>query len=324
MLGQRDLADHYTGYLDELGPDGILRSPLSLGTGGPVPDEQEVDGVAGWNGSRPVRTGNAAAAQVQYDAIGMVLDALWTHTRRFDGLSGRRREIVCALADRVAEADPDEPSNGIWEMRDAQQLVSADIGRWLALDRAIKLARFRRPLSLQTSWIRARDVARDRVLDAIRADGSLPQVYGRDHIDASALLIVVHRLLPPSDARAARLVDATIAALGCGPLMYRYPPDGNDGFSAGESPFLPASWWAVTALAVLGRDEAGVRAEALCRLLPRLQSEEFDPTRGESLGNAPLVWSHAESARALYELDRSRRPLSRLVRAVARPRRSRT
>jgi GH15 family glucan-1,4-alpha-glucosidase len=239
-------------------------------------------------------------------------------------LSGHRWDIIKALADRVAEASADEPSNGIWEVRDATLLVSADIGRWLALDRAIRLARFRRPLSIETTWIRARDVARDRVLGAIRADGSLPQAYGQDRIDASALLLVVHRLLPPKDPRAARLVDATIAALGCGPLMYRYPPDGSDGFSAGESPFLPASWWAVTALAVLGRDEAGTRAEALCDLLPRLQAEEFDPTRRESLGNAPLVWSHAEAARALYELDRSRRPVRRLVRAAARPRRSRT
>jgi Glycosyl hydrolases family 15 len=316
-LGQRDLADRYTSYLDDLGPDGILRSPMSEATGGPVPDEKEVDGVAGWNDSRPVRVGNAAASQVQYDAIGMALEALCVHTRRFSRLSARRWEVIQALANRVADADPDEVSNGIWELRDAGLLVSADIGRWLALDRAIKLARFRRPFGIETSWIRTRDFVRDRVLGAIRDDGSLPQTYGKDHIDASALLLVMQRLIPPGDPRATRLVDATIAALGCGPFLYRYPPDGSDGFSAGEAPFVPASWWAVTALAVLGRnEEAAARAEALCAVLPRLQSEEFDPTRGESLGNVPLVWSHAEAARALYEIDRGRRPLTRFGRRL--------
>jgi GH15 family glucan-1,4-alpha-glucosidase len=304
MLGQRDLADRYTDYLEALGPEGILRSPLSTTAGGAVPDEIEITSVVGWNGSRPVRTGNSASGQVQLDAVGMVLDAIAVHTRHFERLSPKRWAIVHALADRVAESDPDEPTSGIWELRKPALLVSADIGRWLALDRALGLARFRRPLASRRAWTRSRDGARDRVLDAIRPDGSLPQTYGHDHIDASALLLVIHRLLSPRDPRAHRLVDATIAALGCGPLLYRYPPDGNDGFSSGEAPFVPASWWAVSALAVLGREaEAGARAEALCSLLPRLQSEEFDPTRGESLGNTPLVWAHAEAARALYELD---------------------
>jgi hypothetical protein len=108
---------------------------------------------------------------------------------------------------------------------------------------------------------------------------------------ASGLLLVVHGLIRPADPRAALGVDATIAALGCGPLLYRYEPDGRDGFDPGEAPFVPASWWAVAALAVLGRPDAAVRAEQLCATLPRLQPEEFDPTRGEALGNnaAPVV-----------------------------------
>jgi GH15 family glucan-1,4-alpha-glucosidase len=315
MLGQRDLADRYTDYLETLGPDGILRSPMSTTAGREVPDEVECRSIAGWNGSRPVRTGNSAGSQVQLDAVGMVLDAIAVHTRWFERLDAKRWEIVRALADRVADADPDEPTSGIWELRTPEPLVSADIGRWLALERALGLARFRRPLASRRIWTRSRDDARARVLGAFRPDGSLPQTYGHDHIDASALLLVIHRLLSPRDPRAHRLVDATISALGCGPLLYRYPPDGKDGFSAGEAPFVPASWWAVSALAVLGREaEAAARADALCALLPRLQSEEFDPTRGEALGNTPLVWSHAEAARALYELDLCRswpRPLPR-------------
>lgn len=68
--------------------------------------------------------------------------------------------------------------------------------------------------------------------------------------------------------------------------------------------FLPVCWWAVSALAAVGRvDEARTRAEELCVQLPRLLAEEVDPQTGESLGNVPLVWAHAEAARAMYVLD---------------------
>lgn len=35
--------------------------------------------------------------------------------------------------------------------------------------------------------------------------------------------------------------------------------------------------------------------------------EEVEPETGRLLGNTPLVWSHAELARALYVLDAARR-----------------
>ena len=67
---------------------------------------------------------------------------------------------------------------------------------------------------------------------------------------------------------------------------------------------------------MLGRPEAYDRADELCTMLPTLQSEEFDPARREARGNIPLVWSHAECARALFELDRQRRVGIRLKRAL--------
>lgn len=70
-------------------------------------------------------------------------------------------------------------------------------------------------------------------------------------------------------------VDGTVAALGAGPLLHRYPPDGRD---------------------------------------------DFDPARREALGNTPLLWSHAECARALFELDRQRSLARRLRRLVSRRR----
>jgi GH15 family glucan-1,4-alpha-glucosidase len=71
---------------------------------------------------------------------------------------------------------------------------------------------------------------------------------------------------------------------------------------------MPMSFLAVTALAHLGRtDEAERRLDRLCASLPRLLSEEVDPQTGRLLGNTPLVWSHAELARAVYVLDAAKR-----------------
>jgi GH15 family glucan-1,4-alpha-glucosidase len=306
-------------FLARLGGDAILEAPVRTVGGDTVEAERAVTGVEGWCDSVPVRVGNAAGSQLQFDALGFVLDAL-SHYRRHDRrLRARLWSVTRILADRAADPTNAQPSNGIWEIRTPARFVSADIGCWLALDRALKLGR-RRPgaLSVRRRWRRARDEVRARVLGALRADGTLPQVYGGDRVDACALLLVVFGLLPATDPRAHRLVDATIGALGAGPLLHRYAPDGHDGFAAGEAPFVPASWWAVTALAVLGHPDAQARADQLCEMLPMLQPEEFDPARREALGNTPLLWSHAECARALFELDRQRGVARRVRRAFSR------
>ncbi|MFN2451865.1 MAG: hypothetical protein ABR541_05895, partial [Candidatus Dormibacteria bacterium] len=182
---------------------------------------------------------------------------------------------------------------------------SADIGRWLALDRAIWIGRIWRPWSRRGPWLRARARLRDRVLSALADDGSLPQTYdGEPTADASGLMAVVFGLLRGDDPRAARLVDATMRQLDSGPCLYRYLPREDDGFHGLEATFLPAAFWLVSALAQVGRlDEAVARMGALDDLLPPLMAEEYDVAGGRSLGNVPLVWSHMEATRALYILD---------------------
>jgi GH15 family glucan-1,4-alpha-glucosidase len=142
------------------------------------------------------------------------------------------------------------------------------------------------------------------VLGVLGADGSLPQSYDDDtnRFDASALLVVMFGMLSGDDPRAAALVDRHLRELGDGVHMRRYSAM-DDGFHGREATFVPCSWWAVTALSAIGRhDAADERCDALCRELPRLLAEEFDPATGESRGNLPLVWSHAEAARALHVL----------------------
>lgn len=310
LLGIRSAAERYLGFVRTLSGDGEAPAlPVTDVRGRPVPAEREVTGVAGWAGSRPVRVGNDAGRQVQHDALGLLLEGISVHLQTGGHLDSATWRLVQAAADRAATA-PREPTNGIWELRHPRDLVSADIGRWICLDRAIWIARGWRPTARRRSWKDARQEIRDRVLGALLPDGGLPQAYGGEAVpDASALMAVVFGMLSPRDPRAGRLVRVTLARLDAGgPYLYRYPPGGDDGFAGKEGAFLPVSWWAVSALATVGQlDEARRRADALCRALPRLMAEEVDPGTGESLGNIPLVWSHAEAARAMYVLDASAR-----------------
>lgn len=251
-----------------------------------------------------MRIGNDARDQIQYDALGLLVQAISVYLQTGGSLDAATWDLVKSIADELS-GEVQAKTNGIWELREELPLVDADIGRWLALDNALWIARLRHPLTRRAHWKSARDEARDRVLSAIRSDGGLPQAYcaGRDWSDASALIISVFALLG-NDDRAGALIDAVRADLAAPPFLYRFPPNSPEGR---EGAFLPVTWWAATALAVVGRyDEARELADELCRRLPRLLSEEVDPATGVSLGNTPLVWSHMEAARTMYVLDAAR------------------
>jgi GH15 family glucan-1,4-alpha-glucosidase len=313
LLGQPEDARRYLSFVHHAwGDEDLLTRPLVTVRGGQVPDEREVAGIAGWAGSQPVRVGNGARQQRQYDSLGLFAEAVSVYLQVGGRLDSRTWDLVQRLADQIAADDPGQPkdSNGIWEMREARPLVDGDIGRWLLLDRALWIARGWRPWTRRGHWRRARDTIAQRVRSAVDDNGMLPQAYGQEPPapDASALMAVAFGLFQRDDQRAHRLVDGLLERLGAGQHLYRYPPGGDDGFAGREGAFMPMSFLAVTALAHLGRtDEAERRLDRLCASLPRLLSEEVDPQTGRLLGNTPLVWSHAELARAVYVLDAAKR-----------------
>ena len=78
--------------------------------------ELQLDWLDGYEGSRPVRIGNAASSQVQLDVYGEVLDAL--QRARVAGMPTNPSAwpLLLALVDHV-EAHWQEPDQGIWEVR---------------------------------------------------------------------------------------------------------------------------------------------------------------------------------------------------------------
>ena len=312
LLGATTAAAAFLRFaVEALGDDPLTAPPVLTVGSGVVPAERDVDGVAGWGGVRPVRVGNGARGQVQHDALGLLVEAvavaLQTGGRVDDATWQVVRRIADGLSDLVLE-DRVEPSSGVWELREPRRLVSEDVGRWLALDRAVQVARLH-PLARTGRWRRARSVLADRVLSAVRDDGTLPLDHDDPDgpTDATALFVPLFGMARGELGR--RLVLATLDRLGSGPFLHRYDPaidDGEnwDGLRGREGAFLPVSFMAVGALAVVGlREQAHERLDELCRRLPRLLPEMWDPTEDRGLGNVPLVWSHMELARALYLLD---------------------
>ena len=316
LLGWPEAAEDYLDFVVTQTDSRALPSgPMTSIRGETVSPEREVPGVAGWGGSLPVLVGNGASQQVQYDAVGLLIEAVHVYIRSGGRLKPEIWSLVKDLAQKLSRDDFQKNTGGIWEVRDPIPLVSADIGIWLALDRAVKLAHLFRPWTRTGRWKKQRDAARGRVLAALEDDGGLPQAYPDEdgsptgaRSDASALLAVFMGMFERGDERASRLVDATLDSLDISPFVYRYEPGQDDGFSGLEGAFVPCSWWAVSALAKCGRvDEALARAESLDRALPALMPEEIDPESREGLGNMPLVWAHVEAARAMYMLDDARR-----------------
>jgi hypothetical protein len=305
LLGRRQASADYLEFIGRvLDRFDIELPPLVTSSGDPTPAERTVEGIVGWGGSRPVRVGNDAAGQCQLDSVSTVIESISVHIqcggRMTPSTWGLLEQLTMILVDA-----PFGPSNGIWEGREPRRLVTEELARWIGLDKAIRLRLLCRPWLARPSWQRARAAARQRIDAAFdERTGMLPQSFDGPFVaDAATLLAAIHGLVPRRSEQSRRLVLATIDALGEGPFLRRYPPT-DDGFEGVEGAFLPASWWAVSALAAAGELEAArCRADQMCAQLPPLLPEQWSVDERVGAGNTPLLWSHTEAARALYNLQ---------------------
>ncbi|MBY8880359.1 glycoside hydrolase family 15 protein [Actinacidiphila acidipaludis] len=262
--------------------------------------EYEVPWLKGYEGSAPVRVGNAAAGQLQLDVYGEVLDSL--HLARDRGLKDEAHvwNLQRALMDFL-ETKWHEPDEGLWEVRGPRRhFVHSKVMAWVAADRAVRtveaVPRLRGDLERWRS-MRAQVHAEvcEKGYDAER--NTFTQYYGSSQLDAATLLIPQVGFLPASDRRVLGTVDAVWRELDHGGFVRRYSPDsgGVDGLPGSEGAFLACSFWLADALHSTGRqDEAATLFEKLLGLRNDvgLLAEEWDPVGGRLLGNYPQAFSH--------------------------------
>ncbi len=278
--------------------------------------ERTLDHLTGYEGSRPVRVGNAAYRQRQHDVWGALLDSVYLHTRSRDGLAESTWRIVRRQVDE-AIAHWREPDQGIWEMRgEPRHFTSSKVMCWVACDRGARLARLRQDSERVAQWqLAADEIHADVCANALDARGVFTQHYDTDALDASCLLLPLVRFLPPDDERVVRTVHAIAEELGAGGLVLRYrTEETDDGLLGEEGAFVICSFWLVSALVEIG--ETG-RARALCEKLLcyasglELYAEEIDRRSGRQLGNFPQAFSHLALINAVMHVIRADRELAR-------------
>jgi GH15 family glucan-1,4-alpha-glucosidase len=261
--------------------------------------EAELPWLAGYEGSRPVRTGNAASGQLQLDVWGETLDGL--ALARDSGISAHDDawDVQTALMNHL-EGSWDQPDNGLWEMRGARRhFTHSKVMAWVAADRMAHAVRTHPDLHGPADrWEHLRDTIHADVLahgyDSDR--NTFTQSYGAPGLDASLLMIPRVGFLPATDPRVLGTIKAIQHELTEDGFVKRYQTtESDDGLPGGEGLFLACSFWLVDALHLAGqRSQATHLFERLLTLRNDvgLLSEEWDPAAGRQLGNTPQAFSH--------------------------------
>ena len=257
--------------------------------------EKSLD-LAGYRGSRPVRIGNGAAAQVQLDIYGDLLQAAWLFAEAGNLIDTDIARRLAEIADLVCRIWT-EPDAGLWEVRSGpEHFTQSKIMCWIALDRAIRLSeRGVLPDAHAEQWREQAKNIQAFVDEHCWSDTkrSYVRFAGSEELDASLLLGVLFEYVPLVEGRLEATVEAIRDGLAHGVFVYRYA--GDDGLSGQEGAFLACSFWLAEAFARVGRQREAVDLmDDLVSLANDvgLLAEEIDPTSGAFLGNLPQALTH--------------------------------
>ncbi len=257
--------------------------------------------LSGFRGNGPVRVGNDAWTQRQFDVYGEVLDAAYLLRdqlgEEFDPSTAR---LLRALADGAA-GHWREPDSGMWEARDKERhYLSSKLMCWVTLDRAVELAPRLGDDSDVGFWKEAGEEIRRTILEEgwNEAVGAYTGAFGSDRLDASVLLMPLVGFLPAEDERMEATIRKVEAELAPDGVVHRWAGD--------ENGFLLCTYWLVECLARCDRTEDAVELferTTACANDLGLLAEQADPRTGELWGNFPQAFSHVGLVNAAWCLS---------------------
>ncbi len=312
-VGFEDEARNFMGWLRDRiqeDEDGLLQ-PLYGIDGRTDITETELTHLSGYKDSYPVRLGNGAHTQLQLDLYGAVLDAAYLYNKYGAPLDydlwQNLRKILTWLSENWRE-----PDEGIWEVRGGRrQFVSSKLLSWVALERAIRIARQRGLPAGDGRWRAERDAIYEEIMEMgwNEERDSFVQYYGSDALDASLLLMPLVKFVGPTDPRWIATLDRIQQELTYDTLVDRYQTEqaAPDGLEGGEGSFSLCSFWLVECLTQAGRlDEARLALEKMFSYANHLglYAEQIGHS-GEALGNFPQAFTHLALISAAVHLDRA-------------------
>jgi GH15 family glucan-1,4-alpha-glucosidase len=271
--------------------------------------EIELCWLAGYEGSAPVRIGNAAHQQLQVDVYGELMDAIYNARRLGMDHETTIWDLQMLLLENL-EGKWARPDHGLWEIRgEARDFTHSRLMSWVAFDRAVKCVEqwdFDGPVD---HWRDMRQQIRTEIEEKgyDRDRNTFTQSYGSKALDASLLLMPQVGFLPADDERVLGTIEAVKRELSIDDcLIRRYDTrETHDGLPGEDGAFLLCSFWMVDALAMAGRqDDARRRFESLLELRNDvgLLAEEYDPVSKRMLGNFPQAFSHLGLIDSAYNL----------------------
>jgi GH15 family glucan-1,4-alpha-glucosidase len=309
-LGHHDDGIAFCGWLLHATRVTLPRVHVLYDVHGRVPGAERVlHGLAGYEGSRPVRVGNAATQQLQLDVYGETIDAvaqLLLHTRATDRSTSR---LLCRLGEFVCDHWR-EPDQGIWEPRSpAQHYTHSRVLCWTALDRLLKLHACGLLEGAPAEHWEADRAAIRRDVEEHAFDarlGSYTQVLGGETVDASLLLLAWYGFHEAGDPRMRGTYELVRQRLEVAPGLY-YRDERS--VEKREGAFGICSFWVAEFLArgggTLGEAHA-VFAAALAHANDvGLFGEEIDPVTGRALGNFPQAYTHVGLVNAALSIASS-------------------
>ena len=271
--------------------------------------EFDLSELPGYEGSQPVRVGNAASEQLQLDVYGEILDSAYLARRKGMPVTEASWNLSRAAVNHL-ETIWTQPDDGIWEIRGPRRhFVHSKVMVWVAVDRAVRIMQEFGKDGPLDRWIRLRHDVHEEVcrLGFSRELNSFVQYYGSKELDASLLLIPLVGFLPPGDPRILGTITAIERTLVHDGFVARYNTrSAVDGLPGDEGVFLACSFWLADNYVLQGRDD---EARALFERLLGLRndvgllSEEYDPKEHRQLGNFPQAFSHLALINSAHNLS---------------------
>ncbi len=298
-MGHQSTAKQFMDFINRILKSKLDSFQIMYGIDGSRTLKEEIlPHLAGYEGSRPVRIGNAAYDQKQNDSLGYLMDVIWNYFFRFPGTLDEIEEMweIVKTIVKTVYVEWRKPDRSIWEFRNREKhFVFSKVMCWVAMDRAASIASFLGLTDYATAWAEEAKVVREDIMmhgwnEEIQ---SFTQTYDNSDSDSSLLLMEQYGFIEPTDERYVKTVKRVERELFRNGLMYRYK--GDDDFGLPSSAFTICTFWLIRALYAIGeKDEA---LDIFNRLLAYsnhlgLFSEDLDFETKRQLGNFPQAYSH--------------------------------